>query len=67
MLIVLNGTNIEQVTHKKFLGVNIYENLTWREHVKMVEIKVSKSLAVLYKTMHVLDCQALHIIISITC
>ena len=28
----------------------------------MVETKVSKSIAVLYKTMHVLDCQALHIL-----
>ena len=60
--IVLNGTNIEQVTHTKFLGVTIDENLTWREHIKMVETKVSKSIAVLYKTMHVLDCQALHIL-----
>ena len=60
--IVLNGTNIEQVTNTKFLGVTIDENLTWREHIKMVETKVSKSIAVLYKTMHVLDCEALHIL-----
>ena len=60
--IVLNGTNIEQVTHTKFLGVTIDENLTRREHIKMVETKVSKSISVLYKTMHVLDCQALHIL-----
>ena len=58
--IVLNGTNIEQVTHTKFLGVTIDENQTWRELIKMVETKVPKILAVLYKTMHVLDCQALH-------
>ena len=60
--IVTNGINIEQVTNTKFLGVTIDENLTWREHIKMVETKVSKSIAVLYKTMHVLDCQALHIL-----
>ena len=60
--IVLNGTNIEQVTYTKFLGVTIDENLTWREHITMVETKVSKSIAVLYKTMQVLDCQALHIL-----
>ena len=62
VLIALNGINIEQVTYKKFLGVTIDENLTWREHIKMVETKVSKSTAVLYKTMHVLYCQALHIL-----
>ena len=60
--IVLNGTNIEQVTYTTFLGVTIDENLTWREHIKTVETKVSKSIAVLYKIMHVLDCQALHIL-----
>ena len=47
--IVLHGTNIEQVTPKKILGVTTDENLTWREHIKMVETKVSKSIAVLYK------------------
>ena len=30
--------------------------------LRMVETKVSKSIAVLYKTMHVLDCQASHIL-----
>ena len=58
--IVLNGTNIEQVTNTTFLGVTIDDNLTWREHINMVETKVSKSIAVLYKTTHVPDCQGLH-------
>ena len=31
--ITLNGTNIEQVSHTKFLGVIIDENLTWREEI----------------------------------
>ena len=56
---ILNGTNIEQVSHKKFLGVNTDENLTWREQIKTVEKKVSKSIAILYKTKDVLDIQAL--------
>ena len=64
--IVLNGTNIEQVTHTKFLGVTTDENLTWREHIKMVETKVSKSIAVLYKTACSLLSSVTHII-SITC
>ena len=53
----MNGKNIEQVSHKQFLGVIIDENLTWREHIKTVEPKVSKG--VLYKTKDVLDIQAL--------
>ena len=40
--IVLNGKNIEQVSHTKFLGVIIDDNLTWREQIKTVETKVSK-------------------------
>ena len=57
--IVLNGKNIEQVSHTKFLGVIIDENLTWREQIKTVETKVSKSIGVLYETKDVLDIQAL--------
>ena len=46
--IVLNGTHIEQVTNKTFLEVTTDENLTWREQLKMVEAKVSKSIAVFF-------------------
>ena len=47
--------NIEQVSHTKLLGVIIDENVTWREQIKTVETKVSKIIAVLYKTKDVLD------------
>ena len=47
------------MSHTKFLGVIIDENLTWREQIKTVETKVSKSVGVLYKTKDVLDIQAL--------
>ena len=47
--ITLNGTNIEQVSHTKFLGVIFDENLTWKEQINTVETKVTKSIAVLYK------------------
>ena len=41
--IVLNGTNIEQVTHTKFLGVTIDENLSWRDHIKWLKQKYQKA------------------------
>ena len=47
--ITLNETNIEQVSHTQFLGIIIDENLTWREQLIMVETKISKDVAVLYK------------------
>ena len=60
--IILNGTNIEQVSHTKFLCVIIDENITWREQIKTVETKVSKGIAYLYKTKDVLDIQALRML-----
>ena len=47
------------MSHIKFLGVIIDENLTWRKQIKTVETKVSKSIAVLFRTKDVLDNQAL--------
>ena len=47
------------MSQTNFRGVIIDENLTWREQVKTVETKVSKCVAVLYKTKDVLDIQAL--------
>ena len=51
--ITLNGTNIEQVSHRKFLSVIVDETLTWREQI---------TIAVLYKTKDVLDIQALRML-----
>ena len=54
---ILNGTNIEQVSHTKFLGV-----IMWRKQIKTVETKVSKSIGILYKTKDILDIQALRML-----
>ena len=56
--ITLNGRNIEQVSHTKCIGVITDDNLMWREHIKTAETKVSKGIAVLYKTKDVLDIHA---------
>ena len=47
------------MSHNKFLGIIIGENLTWRDLIKTVETKVSKSIGVLYQTKDVFDIQAL--------
>ena len=31
--LVLNGTNLNKVTSNTFLGIHIYENLTWKGHI----------------------------------
>ena len=40
--ITLNGTNIEQLSHTKFLGVIIDENLTWIEQKKWLKRRYQK-------------------------
>ena len=50
---------LSRMSYTKFLGVIIDKHLLWREQIKTVETKVSKSIAVLYKTKDVLDVLAL--------
>ena len=40
---------IEKATSIKFLGVMIDENISWRDHVKTVENKLSKNVGLLYQ------------------
>ena len=42
--ISLNGHEITQIKHTKFLGVYIDERLNWDEHVKQLSTKLSKKL-----------------------
>ena len=39
----------------KFLGVIIYKNLTWKNHIEVVENKISKNIGVFYRASHLLD------------
>ena len=39
----------------KFLGVIIDENLTWKNHIEVVENKISKNIGVLYRASHLFD------------
>ena len=42
----LNGNIIERENFLKFLGVILNEHLTWKKHIQLIEIKVSKSVCV---------------------
>lgn len=50
--ILLDGENIDHVTHTKFLGVSIDENLNWKHHIDNIYIKLSKTTGVLYRVRH---------------
>ena len=47
--ISLNGHQITQIKHTKFLGVFIDERPNWDEHVKQLSTKLSKHIGVLLK------------------
>ena len=49
-----NNIEIKRENFVKFLGVIIHENLTWKNHIEVVENKISKNIGVLYWASHLL-------------
>ena len=54
-----NNIEINIKIQIKFLGVIIDENLTWKNHIEVVENKISKNIGVLYRASHLLDLKTL--------
>ena len=54
--IKISGMEIERVYENKFLGVIIDDKLCWKSHINNVKLKMSKTIAILYKTKY-LFCQ----------
>ena len=54
-VITLNNIEIKRENSVKFLGVIIEENLTWKNHIEVVENKISKNVGVLCRARHLLD------------
>ena len=46
-LIVIDGNIIPFTTNTKFLGINIYNNLTWKAHINHITTIISKGVGVL--------------------
>ena len=55
----INDREIKRITSIKYLGVLIDEHLTWKEHITVIENKVSKNLGLLHRARRVLDSTAL--------
>ena len=51
----INNILIKRSNQIKFLGIVIDENITWKDHIDIVEKQVSKSIGVLYKAKYVLN------------
>ena len=50
---------IKRITSIKYLGVSTDEHLTWKEHINVIENKVSKNFGLLYRARMILDSAAL--------
>ena len=55
----MSDKEIKRITSVKYLGVLIDGHLTWKEHITVIENKVSKNIGVLYRARRVLDSTAL--------
>ena len=53
--VVLNDTIIERVDNYKFLGMNINENLNWKNHMLDILAKIQRNLGIVRKTARFLN------------
>ena len=51
----IGNKNIERVSSIKFLGVMLDEHLSWKDHIKIVENKLAKNIALLYRVNQYLN------------
>ena len=58
-LLQLNSNIIERENSLKFLGVILDEHLTWKKHIQLIKIKVSKSVGVLYNANKLINSKCL--------
>ena len=50
-----NNIEIKKENSVKFLDAIINENLTWKNHIEVIENKISKNIEVLSRASHLLD------------
>ena len=53
LMLVINGKVIERTTSIKFLGILLDEYLSWKNHISVVENKVSKNIGILHKDKNI--------------
>ena len=46
----INGSSIQEVDDAKFLGIIIYNQLNWIEHIKCISRKIAKGTGIIIKT-----------------
>ena len=61
-LLSIDDNVIERVSTVKFLGVVIDDKLSWGPHIKLVAVKLSKGLGILYRVRYCVPASVLRII-----
>ena len=56
---LISKKEIKRVNSIKFLGIFLDENLMWNDHIRVIEIKISKNLGLPYKTKKKINADAL--------
>ena len=51
----INNINIKREHTMKFLGIMFDENLTWKNHINLINNKISKNIGILYKVKFLLS------------
>ena len=54
-IIKIDDKMVQRVFKTKFLGVTIDDKLNWKEHIKYISTKLSKTIAIMFKSKMVLD------------
>lgn len=62
--IKIDNVEIEQVSENKFLGVIIDNKLNWKSHINNTRSKISKTIAIMYKTKPFLNQNSLYMLYS---
>ena len=55
----MNNYNTERIPSIKLLGVVLDENLSWKDHIKYTENKISKNIGILHKARDYLSKESL--------
>ena len=51
----MNGKEIQRTDCIRFLGVLFDENVTWNNHIHLIENKISKNVGILYKAKYTIN------------
>ena len=58
-ILKINDTEITREQSMKFLGVVVDENLSWKNHIELLETKIAKNIGVLYRASKLLNFKCL--------